>query len=126
MSVYKEGYSIIEDIQNGHREVYGDACDYGVPVKKGDKMWTNIQMLKEMYGPNEEFPEDGLEMHKDIFGGCFDILLMDEWAVSDGRKTEEEATEKYRVHYFKINNKKHPSIRPAFKNADGFVHVDRI
>ena len=126
MAVYREGYSILEDIKKNSERVYNDAADVGAPVKKGEQMWSNISMLREMYGPKDEFPEDKLEERKDEFGGYFDIMLMDEWAFSDGRKTEEEATEVYRIHYMKITNPRHPSLNPDFKGVDGFAYVEQI
>jgi len=53
MSVYKEAWYIIRDIQNHSRQVYPDAADYGVPVKKGDSFWKQARQLVDMYGEPE-------------------------------------------------------------------------
>ena len=36
MSVYKEGYYIIDEIERASYQIYPDAADYGAPVVKGN------------------------------------------------------------------------------------------
>lgn len=53
MSVFKEGYHIVKEIEESSKQIYPDACDYGSPVKKGDKLWNSVNQLFEWYGEQE-------------------------------------------------------------------------
>ena len=63
---------------------------------------------------------------KDNHGGYFEIEILDEWAVSDHRKTLKQAQTPLRVFYSKLTSKNHPSLHSDFRNADGFVMVEQI
>ena len=122
MSVYREGYHILKQIQiNQAQQVFNDAADAGAPVQKGDALWNGIKQLKEWYGVtlSEKQPTNDSK--------CFEFQLMDEWAVSDKRKTEQEALEQYRLTYTKLESyQKKPYLNPAFKGKHGFVYVEKI
>ena len=49
-AVYREGYHIIDELKKASVQIYPDAADYGVPVKKGDKYWKMAQQLVTWYG----------------------------------------------------------------------------
>ena len=53
MAVFKEGYHIVNEIEKSSKQIYPDACDYGAPVTKGDKLWNNVNQLFEWYGEKE-------------------------------------------------------------------------
>jgi hypothetical protein len=50
MSVYKEAVHAIKLIQSRSKRVYSDACDFGVPVRKGDEIWNWAKQLVDWYG----------------------------------------------------------------------------
>ena len=96
MSVYKEGYFIVESLQKQSKQIYPDACDFGVLVKKGDANWNMAKQLIEWYGVKETRKVEVYSTGKSV--DC-DVELLDEWAVSDKRKTEKEALDKFRISY---------------------------
>ena len=121
MAVYREGYHCLERIQNQTVQVFNDAIDHGVPVKKCDKIWGAIKQLKEWYGI------EGTRKQETDDSISFDFELMDEWAVTDGRKTEAEATERYKLTYTKLENyKSKPYLNSPFRGADGFVFIYKL
>ena len=113
MAVYREGYSIIESLQNQSVQIYPDACDFGVPVEIGDANWKALKQLTEWYG---------MEGHREkkALGVKHLVKLVDEWAVSDERKTWEEAIEIFQIEYTKASSK-----GSSFK-FDGIVEVRKI
>jgi hypothetical protein len=116
MAVYREGFSAIKDIEDNSVRIYDDACDFGAPCNKGDKIWNAAKQLVDWYG----VPGSRTDYSKVGGNGVTQTVeLMDEWAVSDKRKTEEEATEYYRVSYHKANT-------GACKGYDGFISVEKI
>lgn len=121
MAVYREAYSALDLIESRAQQVFKDAADYGAPVRKGDDLWNAIKQLHDWYRDKSSTTQ------KDKQRGHFHIEIMDEWAFSDGRKTEEEATEVYRISYHKLNRfAKHPELCFPFKGAHGFVSVEKI
>ena len=50
MSVYKEGYYAIRLITSNTRQIFPNACDYGVPTRKGDQIWKITKRLVDWYG----------------------------------------------------------------------------
>jgi len=56
------------------------------------------------------------------------VELMDEWAFSDGRKTEEEATDLFEVVYIPLTNydKRKPSFIDSNKDWDGFIYINKL
>ena len=112
MAIYREGFSAIKDIENNSVRIYNDACDFGAPCKKGDKIWNAAKQLVDWYKVENS--------RKQYAYGVENVVeLMDEWAVSDERKTVEEATEYYKVSYHKANT-------GACKGYDGFISVEKI
>lgn len=94
MSVYKEGYEMIEKMMKGSRHIYPDSCDWGIPTHKGDKMWVMVKQLIEMYGV------DGTRYSVKYATGTTvtqDIELGDEWSEGHGHFTE-----RYRVVYVSV------------------------
>ena len=111
MSVYKEGYHIVESIMNQSRQIFPDAADFGVPVTENDSNWNDIKQLVEWYGVKETRRIDKWNGGSSV--ECI-VELMDEWAVSDRHKTEDEALERFKVYYTshsgKIEGKIHSGI----------------
>lgn len=95
MAVYREGYNIAELITKASVRIFNDAADYGAPVKKGDKLWNAAKQLADWYGEGETV------VNRYSTGRSADkkIILIDEWAVSDERKTLKEATEVYTLSF---------------------------
>lgn len=108
MSVYKEGYYIIAEIQNKSKQIWADACDVGVLVKKNDAMWNNVKQLVAWYGVEGT--------RKEHYKGHVEqkVQLMDEWGW--GKK----GTETFTVTFceFKFNGDKKKF------GADGFVSIE--
>lgn len=48
MSVYKEGYYIIDQIQKRSKQIY--SCEYGALIQVGDQLWLMVKSLIEWYG----------------------------------------------------------------------------
>jgi len=119
MAVYREGFAAIDIIEKASVQIYNDACDFGAPCKKGDKIWNTAKQLVDWY-------EIGLRKQYNIgnkpYGVENVVELMDEWAVSDRRKTVEEATEYYKVSYHKMSK----GSDGAYRNYDGFISVEKI
>lgn len=96
MAVYREGYHAIELIQNNSFQIFPDACDFGVPVKKGDEIWNWSKQLIEQYGVEGTRKENRYGTGYSVEA---QVELMDEWAVSDRRKTEKQATDRFIVQF---------------------------
>jgi hypothetical protein len=116
MSVYKEGYYAVSELQKSNVQIYPDACDYGVPVKIGDRNWNLAKQLGEWYGDKET-----RKVHKYSTGINVDmfVTLMDEWAVSDERKTVKEATETFHLGFTSCTTGK-------CKGYNGFITLNKI
>ena len=120
MSVYKEFYFGVQEIQLHQVPVFNDAIDVGVPVKKGDKFWKLSKSLKR-------FANEGVKSYQTDFDTSIIITGLDEWAVSDRRKTVEQATDHFKMSYTILKTYKNkPYLNPAFKNADGFLTITKI
>lgn len=120
MAVYREGYFLLEQIYKNTKQVFNDAADQGAPVKKGDQLWNFLQYSVKAY----ELPET-----RKVEGGILSvqIKLIDEWAVSDARKTVENATEFYLIEYTPLKKwKSKPYLNPEFRDADGFLSFTLI
>jgi len=94
MAVYREGYMILEQYEKQKSQIWNDACDEGVAVNKGDKLSGAMLQLVEWYGDKATRKETAPNQVQ------IEVTLMDEWAVSDERKTVKEATEVYTVNYY--------------------------
>ena len=114
MAIYREGYHAVNEIQSQLIQIYDDACDYGVPVKKNDKNWKLANMLFSMYGDKSTRQQNSTGKNVYSF-----ITLIDEWSVSDERKTIKQATETYTLTYTTCKNGK-------CKGFDGFISLHKI
>ena len=114
MSVYKEGYSIVNEIIANSSRIFPDAADYGMLISNSSQMWKNLKQLIEWYGVKGTRSENRYSTGSSV---SHRIELVDEWAVSDGRKTEFQATEYYVVEYITTKHK------PGY---DGFVYIYEI
>jgi len=110
MAVYREGYSIINELLKQSKRIYPDACDFGVPVKKGDSNFNSLKQLTEWYGIKRTRVQNSC-------GVSQKIELLDEWAVSDGRKTVAEARDIYLVEYVNVQRQ---------KDFDGIITVTKL
>ena len=116
MSVYKEGYHAINEIQAQSVQIYSDACDYGVPCKKGDSTWNLTNQLATWYGDKDTKKVNAYSTGKSV---DITVTLMDEWAVSDERKTIKEATENYNLSFVTCKTEK-------CKGYDGYVTLTKL
>lgn len=116
MSVFKEGYHALEIIQKQSKQVWPDACDFGAPVKEGDSTWIAAKQLSDWYGIKSTREVSVINSANKTVKVV--VSLMDEWSVSDGHKTAEQATQYFEVSYYKA-----PNI-PG--NYDGFFAVEEI
>lgn len=116
MSVYREGFYTVELIRNRSVHIFDDAADFGAPTKKGDDLWNWAKQAIEWYGV-----EGTRKSHKYHTGASVEqiIELMDEWAVSDERKTVKEATERFKISYVTCTTGK-------CKGFDGFFSVEKV
>ncbi len=114
MAVYREGFELLKNLQKASRQIFKDACDYGVLVTKDDINWNYAKQLADWYGDKATRKvvkyETGLTL--DII-----VTLIDEWAVSDEIKTVKQATENYKLSFVKTT---------SVKNHYGFITVERI
>ncbi len=114
MAVYREGYFAIQEYQKRECQIWNDSCDVGVPVNLDDSFWKLIHQTVEFYkieGTRKRLRTGEVQV---------DIKLIDEWAVSDARKTIEPATEIYRVSYFRFGS--HPRDF-AYRDYEGFISI---
>jgi hypothetical protein len=112
MAVYREGFDIMNKIQRASQLIYPDACDYGAPAKQGDTLWNDLTQLIEWYGVEGS-------VSRNRYGCCAVVELVDEWAVSDGVKTMQQATQSYYVSYTKCTT-------GSCRGYDGFIYIDKL
>lgn len=119
MAVYREGYKALETIQRESKQIYSDACDFGALTKKGDHIWNAAKQLVDWYKV-----EGKREEHRYSTGrSCSAVVeLMDEWAVSDERKTVDQATERYEVCFVGVKG----GMKTRFGNYDGYIYVNKF
>lgn len=113
MAVYREGFKAIELIEKNSVRIYNDACDFGAPTKKGDEIWNAAKQLVTWYGDEGTRSENRYATGRSCKA---DVTLIDEWAVSDERKTISQATEVYSVEFVSCTDGK-------CKDYDGYVFV---
>lgn len=121
MSVYKKAWSSVRAIQRESKQVWNHTTiDHGAPVKKGDRIWNHVENLRSYCTPNDK-------MFKNSLVSYFEVELKEEAAASRGAQ-EKDYIQTFKVWYFKIPKKarQSPSLNVDFKNADGFVIVERI
>jgi len=116
MAVYREGYHAAKLIEDRSVQIFQDAADYGAPTTKGDDIWNAAKQLCDWYGvPNtrqEHRYSTGISVEQQV-------QLMDEWAVSDGRKSEQQATDLFKVYFTSCNEGR-------CKGKQGFVSIEKI
>jgi hypothetical protein len=119
MAVYREGYSFIEFLQRNSIDIYpGESCDNGVPVKKGDSVWNQCKYVIDFYGrDNKGTRQENRYSTGRSVSQC--ITLIDEWAVSDERKTVTEATDVFRIEFVSCTDGK-------CKGYDGYITFSKI
>lgn len=76
MAVYKEGFHAIQTIETRSIQIFKDACDFGMPVCKGDNGWNTVKQLVEFYAV-----ENTRKVHRYYRGLTVetDVELVDEW-----------------------------------------------
>ncbi len=82
MSVYKEGYYAVKEIQKNSKSIYPDACDFGAPVRKGDVIWNWAKQLVDWYGVEDTRDENRYSTGRSVSNK---VCLIDE----QGTKQEE-------------------------------------
>lgn len=119
-AVYREGYKCLELIEQNSVQIYPDAADFGAPYNKGDKIYNATKQLVDWY-KDKNIP---IKNHKYSTGASSEatVTLMDEWAVSDERKTVAEATEKYLVSCVTATG----GIKHNGQTYTGYVTVTKI
>ncbi len=110
MAVYREGFHAINELQQKQIQIFSDACDYGIPVRKGDKLWNLTNQLVKSYGIKKSRVQYST-------GVTSNVKLIDEWAVCDERKTMAQATEIYMVSFTKCTT-------GACKGYDGYINIE--
>lgn len=113
MAIYREGYKAVEEIEKKSVRIYRDASDFGAPTRKGDNIWNYAKQLVDWYGIEGTRSENRYSTGRSV--RC-DVKLVDEWAVSDERKTLEEATEIYSVEFISCNS-------GQCKDKDGYIMI---
>jgi hypothetical protein len=118
MSIHKEGYHALNVLQSQEIRIYEDACDFGVPVRKNDSNWNLSKMLFSMHGDRDTRQQQNFINGRGRNVYSF-ITLIDEWSVSDGRKTLKEATDTYSMCYTSYNTGK-------CKGYDGYISIRKV
>jgi hypothetical protein len=116
MAIYREGYHAVQELKSQSIRIYDDACDYGVPVKKNDKNWNLAGMLFKTYGDKTTRQQHNYSTGKNVYSF---VKLIDEWAVSDERKTLKQATDVFRLTYTTCTTGK-------CKGYDGYIAIEKI
>ena len=115
MAVYREGYKAIEEIKKRSVQIYSDACDYGAPTRKGDSIWNYAKQLMDCYGVEGTRKESRYSTGASVKQ---EVKLIDEWAVSDERKTLEQATEIYVVTFVTCSD-------GQCKGKNGYIYISK-
>jgi len=79
MSVYKEGYCIVDQIHKRSKQIYPDACDYGALTQIGDELWKMVKQLIEWYGLPETRSQVDYGSNNEYHTLEVIVELMDEW-----------------------------------------------
>lgn len=116
MSVYKEGYHAIQLIESQSKQIFSDSCDFGAPTRRGDLIWNVAKQLVDQYGVKETRQENHYETGRSVDQR---VELMDEWAVSDERKTEQEAIDLFIVSFVSCSTGR-------CRGYEGYVVINKI
>jgi hypothetical protein len=104
MSVYKEFYFAANEIIKSSRQIWPDSADFGVPVRKGDKMWNLSKSICDQYEPDSR--------KVDAYStGSTVTTVFSVYNEYDGSMAEE----KWRMEYTTVRND---------KNMDGILSID--
>lgn len=108
MSVYKEGFYALGEITAAQTKIYPDACDYGAPTKKGDRLWNCAGMLKENYAI-----EGTKKVHRYSTGVSAEIQIK---LFTESDNPQEM---KYRMEFISCTS-------GACKGKDGFIYIEKL
>ncbi len=97
MSVYKEGYMIVNEIQKRSKQIWNDSADYGALTQVGDQLWLMVKQLIAWYGLPETKKVVKYGKHKEMVDMEITVELMDEW--NTGR------IEPFKITYLTIKSK---------------------
>jgi hypothetical protein len=122
MAVYREGFKAYETYMNKYQRIFTDACDVGVPITDNPTDVGNQIMQMLLWYKNDETRKlvpDGVQI---------DVELLDEWALSDGRKTEKEAEFNLKLTYYKVTNslRRSENYLAIPQESKGWITVERI
>jgi|19_taG_2_1085344.scaffolds.fasta_scaffold218576_1 hypothetical protein len=109
MSVYKEIVIGLEKIQRESKQIYNDACDYGVPVmdEANDPLMNQIQGLIDQYGFE-------VEKNAELKQVTIKAEWLDEWNGGG-----EESCD---IIYTRIDRPNHPSLN--VRGIKGFISLN--
>ena len=113
MAVYREGFHALELIKRRSVQVFRDAADFGAPTKRNDEIWMAAKQLCDWYGIKESRKVSRYLTGRSV---TKEVQLIDEWAVSDGIKTIQEATTNYIVNFVTCTT-------GACKGKDGYINI---
>jgi hypothetical protein len=111
MSVYKEGFALIQQISLRSARIYKDAADFGAPTIKGDIVWNSVKQLVADYGDKDTYRKNEYETGSDVY--CQVVLRLE----FGPRKGEEI---RYHVSYVTTKNGN------LSRDMDGYVTVSQI
>lgn len=117
MSVYKEGWYAVQEIEQSSRQVFQDAADFGVPVHEGSRIWNLLKQTADFYGVEGTRK---VERYSTGATASIDIDLMHEGDVKRGK------TERFRLVYVKFNRP--TKLQPYSTNGtkyDGYAYVEK-
>jgi hypothetical protein len=106
MSVFKEFYFAAAEIENASRQIWPGYEDFGVPVRKGDKMWNLSKSICEQYKPDSRTVDT-------YSTGTTVTTIFSVYNEFDGSMAEE----KWKMEYIAVRND---------KNLDGILNIERI
>lgn len=115
MAVYREAFHIKAQIEKQSTQIFNDAADFGAPVKHGDYLWKATNQLASWYGDKETRNEARYSTGRSV---SIEVTMIDEWAVSDERKSYKDATEIYDLSFVSCTTGK-------CKGYDGYVTISR-
>ena len=107
MSVYKEAVYAVNQIQKSSKQIYGDACDFGVPVLKNDKTWELMKQLVGWYGV-----QGTREEHRYSTGATISQVV-------EYMPNEHESSRYERVKVIYV-------VTPKSELMDGYVYLEKI
>jgi len=123
MSVYREGYYIVEQYEAKKVQIWPDSADEGVPVKSFDLFSKQIKQLVDWYGIKETRKVSNERKEVSI-----EVELLNEWRYSDDRgdgnyKSMNDYKDRFRVFYHKFS--KRDLNHPLLYGKDGFYSIER-